>query len=244
MAVYPVGAVSRTSTCCPAAWSNVSERLRKKLLIVGVLVAISTIAQLCHRAVAAIASVIRISLLIPGIAVHVVPAQLPEAGLVSVRELKTVHPLRRLPEVEMRHEQARRPPVVARQRLAFVLERDHGLPRCEVGERHVGGVSVVAMYEYKPSGSAKASVSEDVVDGHALPSRVELRPRGHAVDIARHPGSRERIELRPAPRFDGTRSDLQREGPIRGIDPRRGSGRKHREIVDEVLSRRNPVRWF
>src|SRR3954469_9585381 len=103
MALCPSGAVSRTSTCCPAAWSNVSESLRKKLLIAGVLVAISTIVQRCHRAVAAIASVIGISLLIPRIAVHVVPAQLPEAGLVALRELKTVHPLRRLPEIEMRH---------------------------------------------------------------------------------------------------------------------------------------------
>src|SRR3954462_8599411 len=104
MALEPLEAVSRTSTCCPAAWSNFSERLRKKLLIAGVLVAISTIAQLCHRAVAVIASVIRISLLIARIAVHVVPPQLPEAGLVALRELQTVHPLRRLPEVEMRHE--------------------------------------------------------------------------------------------------------------------------------------------
>src|SRR3954468_10011099 len=104
MADQPLGAGSRPPPCWPAVWSNVSERLRKKLLIAGVLVAISTIAQLCHRAVALIASVIGISLLIPRIAVHVVPPQLPEAGLVALRELKTVHPLRRLPEVEMRHE--------------------------------------------------------------------------------------------------------------------------------------------
>src|SRR5215475_11133309 len=94
----------------------------------GVLVSISTIAQLCHRAVAVIASVIRISLLIARIAVHVVAAQLPEAGLVALRELKTVHPLRRFPEVEMRHEQARRTLVLARQRLAFVLERPSPSP--------------------------------------------------------------------------------------------------------------------
>src|SRR3954462_6460070 len=163
MALEPLEAVSRTSTCCPAAWSNVSERRRKKLLIAGVLVAISTISQLCHRAVAGIASVIRVSLLAPRIAVHVVPAQLPKAGLVALRELKPVHPLRRLPEVEMRHKQARRPPVVARQRLALVLECDHRLPRREVRERHVGGVSVVAMCERKRSGRGKASVGEDVV---------------------------------------------------------------------------------
>ena len=66
-----------------------------------------------QRAAAVDGSIIRVPLLTPRIAVHVVPAQLPEAGLVPLRELKTVHPLRRLPEVEMRYEQARRPPVVA-----------------------------------------------------------------------------------------------------------------------------------
>jgi hypothetical protein len=78
----------------------------------------------------------------------------------------------------------------------------------------------------------------------ATPSQagVELRPRGHAVDVSCHPGLWERVELRPAPRFDRTRSDLQRESPVRGIDPGRGSGRKHQEIVDEVLPWRNPVR--
>src|SRR5215470_19496942 len=138
----------------------------------GVLVAISTIAQLCHRAVAVIAPVIRVSLLTPRVAVHVVPAQLPEAGLVALRELKPVHPLRRLPEVEMRHEQARRPPVIARQRLAFVLECDHRLPRREVREWHVGGVTVVAMCERKRSGCAKASVGEDFAT--ATPSHAVL----------------------------------------------------------------------
>src|SRR3954454_16041757 len=100
------------------------------------------------------------------------------------------------------------------------------------------------MCERKRSGCGKASVGEDIVDGYALPGGVELRPRGHAVDVSCHPGSWERVELTPAPRFDRTRSDLQRESPVRGIDPRRGSGRKHREIVDEVLSRGDPVRWF
>src|SRR3954469_11089310 len=98
------------------------------------------------------------------------------------------------------------------------------------------------MCEHKRSGCGKASLGEDVVDGHALPSGVELRPRGHAVDVSCHPGSWERVELRPTPRFDRTRSDFQREGPIGGINPRRGAGRKNREIVDEVLSWGDPVR--
>src|SRR3954451_3238659 len=126
--------------------------------------------------------------------------------------------------------------------MALVLERDDRLPRCEVGERHVGGVSVVAMCERKRSGCGKANVGEDVVDRYAFPGGVEPRPRSHAVDVSCHPASWERVELRPTPRFDRTRSDLQREGPIGGIHPGRGAGRKHREIVDEVLSWGYPVR--
>ena len=98
------------------------------------------------------------------------------------------------------------------------------------------------MCERKRSGCGKASVGKDVVDGHALPSGVELRPRGHAVDVSCHPGSWERVELRPAPRFDRTRSDLQRESPICGIDPRRGSGRKHREVFGDELPQQRPRR--
>jgi hypothetical protein len=45
-----------------------------KLLVTRVLVATPTIGQLCHHAVTAIASVIRVTLLTPRVAVHVVPA--------------------------------------------------------------------------------------------------------------------------------------------------------------------------
>src|SRR6476619_8260233 len=73
------------------------------------------------------ASVTGEALLAPGIAVDVIAAELPEAGLVSFRELQAAHPFRRLPEIEMRHEEPRRPAMVGRQRLAVVAERDHRL---------------------------------------------------------------------------------------------------------------------
>src|SRR3954462_1888375 len=97
--------------------------------MVGVLAAISTIAQLRQPPVTAGVSVIRVALLTPRVAIHVVPAQLPEAGLVALGKLKSVYPLRRLPEVKMRHKQARGPPVILRQRPAFVFERHHRLAR-------------------------------------------------------------------------------------------------------------------
>src|SRR4051812_13604164 len=211
--------------------------------MVGVLAAMSTITQL-RQPVAAAASVMRVALLTPRIAIHVVPTQLPEAGLVALGELKSVHPLRRLPEVKMRNKKARGPPVIPRQRLAFVLERDHRLARRKVRDWNVGGVSVVAMRECKRGGRANASVGKNVVYGYALPRGVELRPGGHAVDVSRHPGLWQRLELRPVPHFDRTRSDLQRERPVHRLNPRGRSGCKHREIVNEVLSRGDPVHWF
>src|SRR3954469_13593773 len=116
--------------------------------------------------------------------------------------------------------------MIARQWLALIIERDHRLPRCEIRERDVGGVSVVAVCERKGSGRVKPSVSEKVVDGYALPCGVEFRPRGYAVDVARHLGSWESVELRPVPHLDRARSDLQRESPIGGFDPRRRAGRQ------------------
>ena len=71
----------------------------------------------------------------------------------------------------MRREQAGRTPVVARQRLTFVLEREHRLPRREVREWHVGGVSVVAMCEQNGVGAprpASARMSSTTTPSHAV----------------------------------------------------------------------------
>ena len=54
------------------------------------------------------------------------------------------HPLRALPEVEVRHEQPRRTAVLGVERLAVELERDPGLAVEQVLERHVGRVAAVA----------------------------------------------------------------------------------------------------
>src|SRR6476620_3761464 len=58
------------------------------------------------------ASVTSEALLAPGIAIDVIAAELPEAGLVVFGELQADHPFRRLPEIEMRHEEPRRSAMV------------------------------------------------------------------------------------------------------------------------------------
>src|SRR5688500_9614141 len=68
-----------------------------------------------------------IPLLEPRITPVVVTAHLPEALLVLGEQGQTRHPLRALPEVEVRHEQARRATVDVGQRCAVDVPHDPGL---------------------------------------------------------------------------------------------------------------------
>ena len=68
--------------------------------MLGVCWTISSITHDCQNAVCAPFSVSGVSLLAPRIAVDVIAAQLPKARLVTRCELKRVHPLGGLPEVE------------------------------------------------------------------------------------------------------------------------------------------------
>src|SRR5690349_7622530 len=85
-----------------------------------------------------------VALLGPRVAVVVVPVLLPEPGFVGLRHRDPADPLGALPEVQMRHEQSRRPTVFARERLAVVGVHDPRLPAGHVAERQVGRVAAVA----------------------------------------------------------------------------------------------------
>src|SRR5262249_61719024 len=65
-----------------------------------------------------------IALLVPGVAVVVVAERLPEAGLVLFQQPQAPNPLRALPEVEVRHDQAGRPPVLRLERLVGIAGGD------------------------------------------------------------------------------------------------------------------------
>src|SRR5262245_34043407 len=69
-------------------------------------------------------SVAPVTLLTPGIAVVVVAERLPEAGLVGLGDLELGHPLRALPEVQVRDEQPRRAAVLGLERRAVVAVCD------------------------------------------------------------------------------------------------------------------------
>src|SRR4051812_11347603 len=109
------------SMCCPASAGPRSGAVKRRVLAV----AVST------WSVASVAVTQRfrsgIALLQPGVAVVVVPEALPEAGLVVRHQGERVHPLRALPEVQVRHQQAGGSTVLGCERLAVELERDPGL---------------------------------------------------------------------------------------------------------------------
>src|SRR5204862_3649656 len=82
-------------------------------------------------------SVAAVALLEPRVAVVVVAVALPEARLVVLQQTQPAHPFRALPEIQVRHEQPRRPAVLSRERRAVVADRDPGLPSGHVLPREV-----------------------------------------------------------------------------------------------------------
>src|SRR4051794_21032647 len=68
-----------------------------------------------------------VPLLAPRVATVVVAELLPEPARVPRQELQPAHPLCALPEIEVRHKQARRPTVFGVERLAVVAECQPGL---------------------------------------------------------------------------------------------------------------------
>src|SRR5690348_12844308 len=82
-----------------------------------------------------------VPLLAPRITVDVVAVRLPEARLLLLVEPDLLDPLGALPEIEMRHQHARRTAVLGRQGLAVVLVDDPRLAVHQVLERQVGRVA-------------------------------------------------------------------------------------------------------
>ena len=86
-----------------------------------------------------------VALLFPVVGVVVVAVPLPEAGLVVVGELDPAQPLRGLPEVATRDEEAHRPAVVGRRALAVRLVDDERVLVLDRRERDVGGEALLRV---------------------------------------------------------------------------------------------------
>src|SRR4029453_9710457 len=74
-----------------------------------------------------------------------------------------------------------------------------------------------------------------------FPLGVELRPLRHAVDVLPHRLGGKRSELLPRPAFRLGDSSCDDEIPLLERCARSWAGREDREIVDEILTRRNSI---
>src|SRR5512141_2604659 len=89
-----------------------------------------------------------IALLFPRIGVVVIAARLPVTGPVALAEADPREPLGALPEVQIRHERARRRAVWPRERAAGELVGDERARRERLGEAHVGRVAVRRLEDH------------------------------------------------------------------------------------------------
>src|ERR1700761_8999175 len=118
----------------------------------GVRAMISATIAVCQRvgdSGPAESSVICVSLLAPGIAVHMIAAKFPEPGLVAFGELQAIQPFSGLPEIQMRHQHPCRAAMIFRERATGITRRNHCLSADEIGGRYVGGIAVKQMRKRK-----------------------------------------------------------------------------------------------
>ena len=163
---------------------------------------------------------------------------LPEARLVLVTQLEAAHPLRALPEVQVRHQQAGGAAVLGIERLAVIAECNPGLTVGHVLDRQIGGIAAVTESQHVRS--IVLDLLEQRVERDPLPRRVELRPAGHAVDVLGQRLGRKCVELLPAPALRLLAAD-NRERPLLERCMRGRARREDREVVRHVLPRRQSI---
>ena len=91
-----------------------------------------------------------------------VPVDLPEPWLVVFHEAQAPDPLGGLPEIEVRHQQARRPPVLGRERLAVVLPDDQRLAVQQILHRQVGRIPAIAKRHHEGEGGSSSPAAAKI----------------------------------------------------------------------------------
>ena len=83
------------------------------------------------------------------------------------------------------------------ERLAAERVGEHHVVVVEHGERQVRRVALLGVGDDVGRRRADLGEPEDLLDRHALPVGVELRPAGDAVDVRVDRLARQRLELLP-----------------------------------------------
>src|SRR5262245_26411483 len=182
------------------------------------------------------ASITVISLLSPRVAVIVIAQRLPEAALVLFHEAQASHPLGALPKIEMRHEQPGRTAMRRQNRQALISGRDHAFTANEIRDGKVRCVTSVTMsYDVGFGWLRETRCFQQIVECHALPCRIELRPLCDAVNVSLSRCLRKSLELRPPPFAELRFAQVKGQSPGVKLDLRRGSRRKDREVRRHIL---------
>jgi hypothetical protein len=181
-------------------------------------------------------------LLLEGVAVHVVAVAFPETGAVGVDHLQRAHPLGALPEVEVGDDDAHG---AAMDRLDLLtLERvgDDRLVGGDVGQRQVGGVAVLGVFDHVRRTPLHTCALEQVAHAHTRPRGVELAPLRHAVDVEGEGGGWHRLQLVEADRERLVHQAVDRQRPLAGRIRGYVADVQHREAFRQVLALRQARR--
>src|SRR5207244_3008540 len=137
----------------------------------------------------------------------------PEAWLVLRGEAQSAHPLRALPEVQVRDDESGWPAVRRLQGRTFIPIGDEGLPVDDIAERQVGGVAADRVRDHEAGGRVDLDVLQQGVDADARPDGVQLGPLRDAADVDGPLPRRKGAELRPVPADRLTNEPVDGERP-------------------------------
>src|SRR5262245_15468179 len=171
---------------------------------------------------------------------QMVAVQLPEPRRIHVEALEGAKPLRTLPEVELRDDEAEWATVLERERLAVVLHREQHIVVAQLVEREVRRVVMVGVHEDVLRLWPRPHTRDDLADGDALEAVVETRPASDAVDVARDLGHRKPKELVPGPRHLVLDQPEAAKRPGSRVEARRLAIREHRPLRGHALPWGNP----
>src|SRR5262249_1592782 len=129
------------------------------------------------------------------------------------------------------------PAMFGRQGLVVVAVGHERLPVEDIGDGHVGGVTLMAEGGNEGGPPLQLYVFERCVEAYAVPLPIQMRPLGHAGDIDYEVRGRQVQELLPRPGdglFDPT---FDAKCPAAQVEAGSGSRGQHGEIVGEILTR-------
>jgi hypothetical protein len=144
------------------------------------------------------------------------------------------HPLRGLPEIQVRHQQPHRATMRGGQRFALVTVDDPGLADEKIGHRDVGGVATVGTDQCEFGDSVDRF--EKRVQRNAFPFGIQLGPGGDAVNADSEPLAAQSLQLSPRPPVLGAELVSDCESPVVEVDARSRPCLQDREVRGQMLT--------